>query len=63
MDRRSLGGQSLHPGKDESQALLIGPTFPLEHFEHLHLIGGERIALDLLKAHSLKPALAGGRYL
>jgi DNA (cytosine-5)-methyltransferase 1 len=57
--RLSLGRrQLLRLGQNESQAAFVRPPFSLEHFEHRHLIGGQRIALDLLELHRFQATLA-----
>jgi hypothetical protein len=48
---------------DTGATALVRPTFTLEHFEHSVLVWRERISLDLLKAHCLKPTLSRGRIL
>ena len=62
MDRRSLGSPSARLGQDIGPPSLVRPSLTLEHLEHGHVVGAERVALDLLQAHGREaaPACSGG---
>src|SRR5262245_39666038 len=54
-----LGAVSTGLRQNVSATPLVVPPFPLEHLEHRDVFFVERIALDYLQMHRLKPPLAG----